>query len=187
MPDHQQLPEPGSVAGRDPLLDRLYAVHRPWLLGYVTRLAAGDRGRAEDIVQETMLRAWRHGDRLRTDDENALRSWLARVAHNLAIDRYRSRQSRGADTDLDGAPVLAVPDRTDAVLDKVVVARALAELSTEHRDIPVQVYFRGRTAAEAAAALGIPVGTAKSRVYYAVKSLRLVLREQQALAGEEGG
>src|SRR5688500_1794021 len=158
-------------------LRALYDAHAPALLGYAVRLCDGDRARAEDLVQETLVRAWRHLDRL---DPSAapVRPWLFTVAHHLAIDAYRARRARppeAGDAALDTVPGL---DRLESTLDRIVVTDALQSLSPEHRAVIVETYYRGRTVAEAAAVLGVPPGTVKSRCYYALRALKLALTER---------
>jgi RNA polymerase sigma-70 factor, ECF subfamily len=162
---------------REESLRALYDGHASALLAYALRLTDGDRGRAEDIVQETLVRAWRHLDRL---DETAgpVRPWLFTVAQRLAIDAHRARRARPPET---GDAVLAsVPglDDVEPALDRIVVTDALHSLSAEHRAVIVETYYRGRSVAEAAAVLGIPPGTVKSRSYYALRALRLALAER---------
>jgi RNA polymerase sigma factor (sigma-70 family) len=92
--------------GRDErLLRTLYAEHGGPLLGYAERLTGGDRQQAEDVVQETLVRAWRNAERL---EAGSARPWLFRVARNIAIDRARARRSRMADAPPDVAAALAV-------------------------------------------------------------------------------
>jgi len=153
----------------------LYAEHGPALTGYVTRIT-GDRQRAEDIVQETLLRAWRKAGSLR-GDAASMRSWLFTVAHNLAIDERRSRTARSEDgtAALEDVPVAGQLDRA---LEAWQITEALATLSRDHREALIETYFRGRSVAEAAAVLGIAPGTVKSRTYYALRGLRTALEER---------
>ena len=158
-------------------LRALYDAHAVALLGYALRLCEGDRARAEDLVQETLVRAWRHLDVL---DPSAapVRPWLFTVAHRLAIDAYRARRARPPEV---GEAALAfVPglDEVEAALDRIVVVDALGALSPEHRAVIVETYYRGRSVAEAARVLGIPPGTVKSRCYYALRALKLALAER---------
>jgi len=152
------------------LVTRLYLDNGAFVLSYVTGLLK-DRYLAEDVVQETMLRAWRHSAQL-SDEKGSVRGWLIRVAHNIAMDKVRMRRSRPLEVAEDSAPESLVADHADAVVTALHVRRALARLSRGHRDVLEQVYLNGFTAREAAARLGIPEGTAFSRSYYALRILR---------------
>src|SRR5690606_29160291 len=78
-------------AGDEDFLRSLYQEHGRSLLAYATRLT-DDRFAAEDVVQETLLRAWRNADRLAGSD--AVRAWLLTVARNIVVDRIRARSAR---------------------------------------------------------------------------------------------
>ena len=162
----------------DLLVTELYQRYRAPLMSFVLRLTAGDRQRAEDVVQETMLRAWRQAGQLETGDRS-LMPWLATVARRIVIDEQRRRDARPTETDEEKLSTAAVPDWTDELLRSVVVTDALRELSLAHREVLNETVLRGRTVNEAAEVLGIPVGTVKSRVYYAIRALRLVLTERE--------
>ena len=163
--------------GEDSGLRALYDAHAIALLGYAVRLCDGDRARAEDLVQETLVRAWRHLDVL---DPSAapVRPWLFTVAQHLAIDAYRARRARPPE--VGEAALASVPglDELEGTLDRIVVIDALGSLSPEHRAVIVETYYRGRSVAEAARGLGIPPGTVKSRCYYALRALKLALAER---------
>jgi RNA polymerase sigma-70 factor (ECF subfamily) len=154
----------------------LYAEHGVVLQRYVAGIVR-DRQAAEDIVQETMLRAWRRAGPL-TRDGRPLRPWLVRTAHNLAIDRLRRISAGREVVGPDAFAGIAGADDMDRALDSLQVEDALRQLSPEHRDVLVETYFRGHSVAEAATRLGIPPGTVKSRSYYALRALRLILEEQ---------
>ncbi len=157
----------------------VYAEHGAALLGHVTRLT-GDRGKAEDIVQETVLRAWRHAGRLDAD-ERPLRPWLFTVASRLVVDDHRARGSRPPEVSsemLELVPDGADNGAVDRSLDRWQVIEALKSLTPSHREVIVETYYRGHSVAEAAQALGIPPGTVKSRVYYGLRALKLALEEQ---------
>ena len=161
----------------DDLATRLYAAHGRSLRRYADRLV-GDPDRGEDLVQETLLRAWQYADRL-VDDEAARRGWLFRVVHNMAVDDLRARRARPTEVPVDVEA--AVGDGTDQVLTAIEVNRALRELRPEHRAVLVEIFYRGRTTDEAARALRIPHGTAKSRLFYGLRHLR------RRLAGARSG
>jgi RNA polymerase sigma-70 factor (ECF subfamily) len=164
---------------RDEFVRGIVEQYKTEILAYVTGLTGGDRQLAEDIVQETMLRAWRHATQI-DPAIGSVRGWLLRVARNLAIDGYRSTRARPTEVPSDTAGVerFAVSDRTDAMLTSIVVREALDALRPQQRDAIVEVYYRGRTVVEAANLLGVPVGTVKSRVFYGLLALRGLLERE---------
>ena len=172
---------PVGCSDREALLREIVHTHRSVLIAYTIRLTGGDRDWAEDVVQETFVKAWRHVERL-TAARGSVRGWLLRVAHNLVVDGYRAARSRPAQVEIDGAPPVPVTDNTEDVLTAIVLREALDTLPTEHRAALVETYLRDRTAVQASAALGIPVGTVKSRAYYGLRRLRSVI-DRAALAG----
>jgi RNA polymerase sigma-70 factor (ECF subfamily) len=142
---------------------------------FLTRLLLGQQDLAEDLVQETFLRAWRNAESLAADPPKVA-PWLYTVARRVAIDAMRARQSRPAEVSLpDLNRVADAGDEMDRVVSVHAVRVALGKISPEHRDVLVEVYYRGASVAEAAARLGIPEGTVKSRAYYAVRALHAVL------------
>lgn len=117
-----------SISGTsdEQLLRALYDSHARPLLAYVQRLVGGDRPRAEDIVQETLVRAWRHAGRLTVE---GARPWLFTVARNLVVDAGRSRRARPAEVSPAVAGEVIAPDELDAALDAYLVADALGSLT----------------------------------------------------------
>ncbi|MFB7495484.1 sigma-70 family RNA polymerase sigma factor [Streptomyces sp. NPDC056161] len=167
-------PDTGPAA---PVAER----HRALLLRYVTRYASGDRHRAEDIVQETMLRAWLTTDDLDQHGDQRLQAWLFRVARNLAIDAHRRDRAIPVGVSPDDLPrPTHVPhtavDIADLVVERHLVRGAMARLSPEHREVLFHVHLDDRTRAEAARVLGVPPGTVKSRNHYALQALRREFR-----------
>ncbi|WP_235965559.1 sigma-70 family RNA polymerase sigma factor [Micromonospora rubida] len=174
-----------AVDGDRRLHDLMSAYQQP-LLKYAQRLTGGDAARAEDVVQEAFLRAWTHIDRL-TDDRGSVLGWLRRVVHNLVMDGYRAQRSRPAEVEIENAGTVAAPDVTADVVNSLLVEQVLGVLWPQHRAALVETYLKGRTAAEVSAALGVPVGTVKSRVHYAMRAVRAALadppdREDYALS-----
>ncbi|HEV7870562.1 MAG TPA: sigma-70 family RNA polymerase sigma factor [Modestobacter sp.] len=162
------------------LVRMLYAEHAAALWSFVVPLVGGDQVRAQDVVQETMLRAWRQPDVL-DQVRGSVRPWLFTVARHIVVDEWR-RHRTDRDVPLDSGPESGVDDRTDAVLDTWIVGEALTRLSADHRAVLEQCYYQGRTTADAARVLGIPEGTVKSRAHYALRALRLALQEMGVTA-----
>jgi RNA polymerase sigma-70 factor, ECF subfamily len=163
------------MSSDEELIRALYAEHAAPLLRYAVHLMSGDRQRAEDIVQETLLRAWQHPEAIAG---RPARPWLFAVARNLAIDAYRARQSRPPEVGEAALDVLPAPDEAERALESWAIADALSSLRTEHKRVLLETYYRGKSVAEAAATLGVPAGTVKSRTFYALRALRLALEER---------
>lgn len=162
--------------GAEHELALLQREHGRPLFALLLRLCDGDRQRAEDLVQETLVRAWQHPEALRADGFESVRPWLLTVARRLAIDARRARQARPTevgDTLLEHGPVYA--DHAERAVASLDVRKAVKTLTPQHREVLVLVYFQGASVAEAARTLGIPPGTVKSRAYYALRALRGVL------------
>ncbi len=169
--------------GADAFAEDLYVRYWTNLVSYVNSMLR-DPHQAEEIAQETMLRAWRHADSL-TADRGSPWSWLRRVAHNIMIDRIRRRQARPTEVDETAAEANAslVADHSDDVVNSLYVANAVARLQPAHRAVLLLVYYDHRTCAEAAAVLGVPVGTVKSRLHSALRQIRIVLEQDRAEHG----
>jgi RNA polymerase sigma-70 factor (ECF subfamily) len=158
------------------LLRAMHAEHGEALYAHALRLVGGDRQRAEDLVQETLLRAWRHPEAL-DPERGSVRAWLFTTARHLSIDAWRRRSARVTEVVTDTLPEPAADDETDRAVEAWTVAEALARLSAPHREVLIECFYRGRSVAETASRLGIPAGTVKSRTHYALRSLRLALEE----------
>lgn len=167
-------------ADGDALLRALVDEHGRALLGYATRLT-GDRGLAEDVVQETLLRAWRHAGAL-DPARGPLRPWLFTVARNVVVDVMRARRVRPWEVGDSALALVPAADDVERAVETWAVEEALAGLSQEHRSVLIETYYRGSSVAEAADRLGIPPGTVKSRAFYALRELRLRLQENGVTA-----
>ena len=157
------------------LMRQLHDEHAAALWRFCRRLVPNDRSLAEDVMQETLLRAWRNRTILESPSP-AVRAWLFTVARNIVIDQWRSRRVH-PETPLAEPPDEGVDDETDQLLLSWVVAEALTRLSAEHRAVLLECYYRGHPVAEAARHLGVPEGTVKSRTHYALRALKLALEE----------
>jgi RNA polymerase sigma-70 factor (ECF subfamily) len=163
---------PAGALSRERDVREAYSAHAGELYGFATR-SLGDAGLAEEAVQETFLRAWRAGKRF--DPEiGSLRTWLFAILRNVVIDLGRARAARPAVAQGGAEPAVEPIEET---LLAWQVEEAMRRIGDQHREILVETYYRGRPYAEVATELEIPVGTVKSRVYYALRALRIALEE----------
>lgn len=149
-----------------------YAAHAGELYGFAVR-SLGDPGLAEEAVQETFLRAWRAGDRF-DPQIGSLRTWLFAILRNVVIDLGRARAARPR-VSAEGIEPAVEP--FDEALLAWQIEEAMRRIGEQHRRVLVETYYRGRPYAEVAEELGVPEGTVKSRVYYGLRALRVVLEE----------
>jgi RNA polymerase sigma-70 factor, ECF subfamily len=159
-----------------------HRAHRSWLLGR-SRALLGDVGSAEDVVQETFLRAWAACGSFDPSAGPSLAAWLATIGRNVALDALRARTSRprlaarGDQAGSDQAEPEPADGRgstaaVDSALQRMVLLDALSGISAEHRGVVLLAVVRDRRYADVAAALDIPVGTVKSRVHHGLRALR---------------
>jgi RNA polymerase sigma-70 factor (ECF subfamily) len=159
------VPTPGTAAARvaeeraNALFEGLVAPHRQALRAHVLRLTGGDQTLAESILKETYYRAARDPSRY-PQTEAAVRPWLVLTARMVLRDGERPAPTPGARS--------------------TTVARALDELSEVHREIMVELFYRGVSLEEAADTRGVPVETVKSQLYFAMRALRVVIDQQVA-------
>jgi RNA polymerase sigma-70 factor (ECF subfamily) len=170
-----QLPCDADAAIRELYSSNAKALHR-----YVERFCP-DRASADDIVQETFIRAWRHLPQLSADDR-PIRPWLFRVARNLLIDADRAARSRPMAIQAQPAEEAGTDSGLDQVLDRQLVSAALEHLSPAHRTVLVETFYHGGSLATVARQLDIPHGTARSRLHYALHALRRQLQEDDKIA-----
>ncbi|MFE4973822.1 sigma-70 family RNA polymerase sigma factor [Kitasatospora sp. NPDC056651] len=189
-PSEDQADAP--VAAARPTLDpetlaEIHRLHGGYLLRALMRATGGDRGKAEDILQETLLRAWQNPEALAAGPE-ASQPWLFTVARRIAIDHYRRAAARAQE--VLGDPVEDRPAADDPY-EQVVVARdialALRRVQKHHREVLVELHLKDRSVLDASARLGVPPGTVKSRNFYAIRALRPVLAAEHGYAPAEHG
>ncbi|GIF64107.1 hypothetical protein Ais01nite_21420 [Asanoa ishikariensis] len=133
---------------------------------------------AEDLFQETMLRAWQHLDAVPPEPEGQ-RRWLFTVARRLVVDAHRRRQARPVQVILaDAAWIHSRDDDQGAMVARLMLRHAVGSLSRAHRSVLSELYVHGNSFTETATRLGVPVGTVKSRAHYAMRSIREVLFEE---------
>jgi RNA polymerase sigma-70 factor (ECF subfamily) len=163
-----------GVRHGEPTVDEwrlMYRTNARPLYRYILRLTFGNREEAEDHLQETFLLAWRWV-RQHPADLTTLRPWLFTVAHRIVIDASRSRRVRPAEVLFDDATQHAAANDVELYVRAQSVRHALRSLSEDHRAALVELFYHQHTAKEAAGILGIPEGTVKSRVHYALRALR---------------
>lgn len=173
--DRLESDRPGADARRIEALRELHDRYAAMLWRYVVSLTHRTAD-ADDVVQETLLRAWRHPTLFAEAPED-VRGWLFTVAHNLAVDQARSAYRRHEELVSDQVED-AAEDRIDRLFDAMLLADALASLGADHREAIVRAYYGGRSTAELAEELGVPEGTAKSRLHYGLRALRLAFEER---------
>jgi RNA polymerase sigma-70 factor, ECF subfamily len=162
-----------AANGDEDAVGALYETYAGALYGFGLR-RLGDPALAEELVQAVMTRLWRSAGRYEPG-RGSVRTWVFAIARNAVIDLHRRRPRT--------TPTAEVPEQVDvideleALLRAETVRAALDRLSPQHREVLDLAYFRGHTQAEIAARLGMPLGTVKSRTFYALKSFRLACDE----------
>ncbi|HXX91141.1 MAG TPA: sigma-70 family RNA polymerase sigma factor [Acidimicrobiales bacterium] len=165
-------PGPGNAADEEGLRAAFLA-HGGEMFGYARR-ALGDAGAAEEVVQEVFVRAWRARERF-DPALGSLRTWLFAIERRVVIDVARARAARP--TEPLETDVAVGDDDVERALVGWQVEEAVRRLRPEHRQVLVETYYRGRSGREVAGDLGVPEGTVRSRLFYALRSLRLTLDE----------
>ncbi|WP_211262324.1 ECF RNA polymerase sigma factor SigK [Nitriliruptor alkaliphilus] len=158
----------------------LYERVTPQVLGVALRVLR-DRALAEEVAQEVMVEVWRKADRF-DPDRGSASGWVTTLAHRRAVDRVRSEQaSRDRDDRVSRRDQPReyddVADEVQVRLDHWQVRRAMAELTVRQREAIELAYFGGHTYRDVAAVLGIPEGTAKSRLRDGLLRLRHALED----------
>lgn len=174
-----QQPELGSVEA-ERLARSLYEAHGPALEGWaVSRFP--DQQIAEEVVQETVLAAWRKYDQF-DPSRGSERAWMFGIARNVAASRYRREERHLRVVASEAVPDDGLDDVEMArVTERSLVADAIRSLAPQHRAVVAAAYWDGLSTREIAVRLGIPDGTVKSRLHYALRILRTHLQEREVL------
>ncbi len=162
-----------DVSGPD--IAAFYDLHGAELFRFSLRMLQ-DRNRAEEAVQDTFLKAWKHTDRWDAS-LGSQRTWLFSIAHNVCIDQIRARNARPALSDSNIQPVEAVEPSLESAMDSWLVEEALRRIRDDQRIAIVETYLKGRSYSEVAAATSTNEATLRSRVFYGLKALRVALEE----------
>ena len=145
------------------IVDRLYAI---------ARLVLRDVDRAEDATQETLVRCWRDLPSLR--DPGRFDAWLQRLLMNSINDEFRAHRRHSSNIRVLRVEP-SVADASGALALRESLERGFERLTLEHRAVLVLRLYLGLSIDETAATIGIPAGTAKSRLHYAMEAMRLAL------------
>lgn len=168
-----------SVASGDQqAMADLYDTYAGPLYGYGYR-RLGSAGLAEDLVQRVMTRLWQLADRY-DPSRASVRTWVFTIARTSCIDLHRAQPpapARGEVPQAQGTSEVGFDDDLEQLLHAELIRVALDRLSPDHRRVVDLTYFAGLTQVETATRLGLPLGTVKSRSFYALKALRLTLQE----------
>lgn len=160
-------------AGDDAAFETLMASHGPRIRYFVRRLAT-DAGEIEDLLQEIWITVWRKVPRLR--DSASFRPWLYRIARNVV---YKHQRRSGHQPSFDAPEITG--DATEIRFDPEDVAAihaSLGRLSEPHREALTLRFLEDMSYEEMADALECPVGTVRSRIFYAKKALREIIEKE---------
>jgi RNA polymerase sigma-70 factor (ECF subfamily) len=171
--EEPRRPGPTDMATDEFGLRAAFLAHSGELVGFARR-ALGDPQLAEEAAQETFVRAWQHRERF-DPSLGSMRTWLFAIERRLVIDLARARSIRR--TEPLPPDTAEVEDAIESGMQAWQVEEAIRRLRDEHRHVLVEIYYRGRPSRSVADELGVPDGTVRSRLFYALKALKLVLEE----------
>jgi RNA polymerase sigma factor (sigma-70 family) len=143
------------------------------------RALLGDRAAADDLVQDTLERAWSRLHQWRAGSD--MRAWLFGIMHNLRVDLLRRPRLSTQSIDTDDFELPTRPTQADA-LELRDIESALGQLADEQREVMLLVALEEMSYADVATTLGIPVGTVMSRLSRGRERLRLIMAGQTASA-----
>jgi RNA polymerase sigma-70 factor (ECF subfamily) len=164
---------PAGQGGRRPL-EELYRRYEARLYGLGLRLLS-DQGLAEELVQETFVRLWQQARRF-DPARGSVGSFLFAIARRLAVDLWRRPSSRPFEPELQDQP--ASSDPVENLIQGLTIGDALQTLSPHHRQVLELYLLEDRKQSEIAELLGLPLGTVKTRAYYALRAFKLALQER---------
>jgi len=175
MPDATLI---ARVATGDRLaMHALFARHKARVYRFILRLV-GEAASADDLTSDVFLAVWRHAHKFR--GRAAASTWLLAIARFKALDELRRRRDTAPDLEeLDASDPAADPERSWADKHRgAMLRKCLGALSPEHRTIIDLVYYHEKSVQEAAAIVGIPCATVKTRMFHARKKLAALLAAQ---------
>jgi RNA polymerase sigma-70 factor (ECF subfamily) len=154
-------------------------------LDAAARLILRDPELARDAVQEASIRAWRDLPGLR--DPDRFDAWFHRLLVNACLDLARRRKRRVIEVELNPLDLPTATDAAGSLADRQVLHEALARLEPGHRAVVALHYLLGMPLPDVAASLGIPLGTAKSRLHYALAAMRTTVAGPAGVAERAAG
>jgi len=164
-----------TASGDQRAFARLYDLVAPRVHGLVVRILR-DHAQSEEVTQEVFLQVWRSSSSFDPDRGSAL-AWLMTLAHRRAVDRVRSAQAQSVrDEDYESLRDRPSPDPTSQEVEDrwqaQTVRAAVTDLGPPHQEAVELAYFQGMTHREVSLALGVPLGTAKTRIRDGLRKLR---------------
>ncbi|HVL91081.1 MAG TPA: sigma-70 family RNA polymerase sigma factor [Actinomycetota bacterium] len=190
LQQQRDLASIGKIArGDEHAFGDLFRRYAPGALGIATRVLV-DRVLAEEVVQEVFVSLWKRAGQY-DGSRGTVRSWLLAQAHHRAVDVVRREEAERRRTTTTYAPEPPLPSADDVIEDawladrRARVQAALPALPDEQRAVLEKTYFEGLTQAQAAEALGVPLGTVKSRTVAAMRRLRDTLERRSHGGGEQ--
>ena len=166
-------------AGDETALGELYDQHGRFVFGLALRVI-GDRQAAEDVTQDVFVSMWENADRF-DPERGTLRAFLGTLAHRRSVDlirREEARRRREDKTSVDTAMIVELQDGLDIEYTTNRVRDAMAALPAAQRLALELAYFKGHTYRQVAVVLGIPEGTAKSRLRLGLQRLAEILQPE---------
>ena len=159
-------------AGEQNAFEDLVALMERPLLYYATKLT-GNAETALDVLQDVWMKAFREIRRLK--DPGALRPWLYRITHGIAVDRIRKHSSRERAEEAHAMGFQESADLAFAEDDAAAIHEAMNELAPKHQEVLVLYFLEDFSLAEIAMVVGSSEGTVKSRIYYAKRAMKEIL------------
>ncbi len=175
--------------GNNEAFDTLLARHQQQVFNYIMRVVRM-RDLADDIFQETFVKAITNIRQGRYTDSGKFSAWINRIAHNLIIDHFRQEKSENT-TSADDAPVdllnrieLAEHNIEDTLVDRQIrddIRSIILELPAPQKQVLIMRYYRNMSFKEIAAATGVSINTALGRMRYALINMRRLARERNVV------